>query len=541
MPLIVQGFNEYGQILLQPDEVQDLETISDPTLDLWPFEQTAVCLATTLFLKYDGTVHAVGRNQRGELGQGNTNDIPPGKRVPRPVQGFGGEHIVHISAGSAHCAAVSSAGHLFTWGQNNYGQCGIVAPPPAVVTTATRCNTSALAEALVSVVACGDNHTVAVTRKGVAVSFGHNDCGQLGIGFAGQPFPPRYVNTPIAIRPFYSNHRWELAKTVAGEVILDTFYKCACGKEGGPRVGSTGIYPAIPGTQGQAAALDFDEGCSNTFISGCSAGRKFTLLVTNIGTVFAMGTNADDELGIGIGQWEYTPRELGAELFNNEPVAAVSCGTKHSMAITRDTGKLFSWGRGNLQPHLFNHALARFVRISAGLRSFALDDNGNVYEVDGEDATWETADNSLERVCDKVSALSSGCTGRHFVWITGIAPVTPGFDTTNVHLVLAKAKYKAALVYYRQLSSLNSQSLKESALTVVRDTAFIEVQRARDRVNELLVQHGFPEQQVQPLQVESTGGGGALAKKKRFIGNAQWDGSGGGAGESLSANFKFKF
>lgn len=38
--------------------------------------------------------------------------------------GLGGDTIVSVSAGHTHCAAVSVAGTLYTWGQNTGGGAG---------------------------------------------------------------------------------------------------------------------------------------------------------------------------------------------------------------------------------------------------------------------------------------------------------------------------------------------------------------------------------------------------------------------------------
>ncbi|XP_013867633.1 probable E3 ubiquitin-protein ligase HERC3 [Austrofundulus limnaeus] len=86
----------------------------------------------------------------------------------------------------------------------------------------------------------------------------------------------------------------------------------------------------------------------------------------------------------------YTPRML--EVFANIPVAQVSCGSQHSVALTRD-GQVYTWGldsRGQLglgrrncgagsPQHLQSLSSVPVVRIAAGgERSFALSVSGGV-------------------------------------------------------------------------------------------------------------------------------------------------------------------
>ena len=63
------------------------------------------------------------------------------------------------------------------------GQCGTGAAGDNVLAPA-RCVLGALADVAVRVtaVACGDRHMVAVTAAGRVITFGRNDCGQLGTG-----------------------------------------------------------------------------------------------------------------------------------------------------------------------------------------------------------------------------------------------------------------------------------------------------------------------------------------------------------------------
>lgn len=39
-----------------------------------------------------------------------------------------GRVVVRVAAGGFHCGAVSEQGHVYTWGENTGGQCGLTEP-----------------------------------------------------------------------------------------------------------------------------------------------------------------------------------------------------------------------------------------------------------------------------------------------------------------------------------------------------------------------------------------------------------------------------
>jgi alpha-tubulin suppressor-like RCC1 family protein len=68
-------------------------------------------------------VYTMGSNQDGKLGLGRT-DIEE-SNVPCLVESLSGEHVVDVSAGSSHTAAVTSEGLGYSWGQSECGALGL--------------------------------------------------------------------------------------------------------------------------------------------------------------------------------------------------------------------------------------------------------------------------------------------------------------------------------------------------------------------------------------------------------------------------------
>ena len=118
-------------------------------------------------------VYAWGSNIGGQLGNGTTT----GSSVAVAVRGFSGDNVVAIAGGFYHDVALTDAGAVYAWGNNNYGQMGTGATgsfTPVVVTGLSGVN--------VSSVATGMYHSLAVANSGAVYAWGDNRYGQLGTG-----------------------------------------------------------------------------------------------------------------------------------------------------------------------------------------------------------------------------------------------------------------------------------------------------------------------------------------------------------------------
>jgi len=388
--LVFIGNNRLGACIF-PD-AGNIITVPKPAPRGWLSDgkhplKTAAGYEFTLLLADDNLLFAVGNNLNGQLGRGHSNNDDPDNRVPRPVTGFGLERITLVTAGYGHCAAVTEDGHLFMWGRNGSGQCG-TGTAGGNVLAATRCDSGALADVRVVFVACGGFHTVALTSDGGVIAFGHNYKGQLGTdNNIGQSTPVRLASAALA-----------------------------------------GVR-----------------------IVGCAAGLNFTQLVSKDGRVFATGQNRYGQLGTGNTTDVNTPTVIKATHFGDAPVAAVACGGNHTMAITRDKGKLYCWGEGGYGATGLGHtdnattpqrvvgALAdvRVVRVAAGfMHSCTLVQDGTVYAFGDcpgiPKAGWQGTPQPLQQGAlagdITVRALSTGCKAVHAAFITGKPPTEPGFE-----------------------------------------------------------------------------------------------------------------
>src|SRR5258708_17621739 len=87
----------------------------------------AVAHVHTLTVDGFGHVWAVGGNESGQLGNGSTNGYNPNTTISE-VLGPGSvgvlSNIVSVAGGIRQSLALDSGGHVWSWGDNTYGQLG---------------------------------------------------------------------------------------------------------------------------------------------------------------------------------------------------------------------------------------------------------------------------------------------------------------------------------------------------------------------------------------------------------------------------------
>ncbi len=109
----------------------------------------------SLALSKSGLVWTWGKGDYFRLGHGADQHV----RKPSVVECLRGKKIVHVAVGALHCLAVTDAGQVYAWGDNDHGQQGnattAVNRKPALV--------HGLEGSRISKVACGSSHSVAWT------------------------------------------------------------------------------------------------------------------------------------------------------------------------------------------------------------------------------------------------------------------------------------------------------------------------------------------------------------------------------------------
>ena len=121
-----------------------------------------------MFIKTDASLWGIGRNHRGQLGNGSTGQqMKPVEIVDREV--------IHVEVATDHTLFIKIDGSLWGMGSNEFGQLG---PNADLV----QVEPIKIFETGVSSVSAGEGFSFVLMKDGELRSFGRNNFGQLGDG-----------------------------------------------------------------------------------------------------------------------------------------------------------------------------------------------------------------------------------------------------------------------------------------------------------------------------------------------------------------------
>jgi alpha-tubulin suppressor-like RCC1 family protein len=181
------GYNNKGQLGVGNTDDKNIPTLIENIYNINSYINSKILNITqisaggyhNLFLTDDGHVYSCGYNKKGQLGLGNTDD----KNIPTPILFFNNNHeitIIEISAGGHHSLFLTDDGYVYSCGRNHKGQLGLGntddknIPTPILFFNNNH-------EITIIEISAGRYHSLFLTDDGYVYSCGYNLFGQLGV------------------------------------------------------------------------------------------------------------------------------------------------------------------------------------------------------------------------------------------------------------------------------------------------------------------------------------------------------------------------
>ncbi|XP_046991008.1 RCC1 and BTB domain-containing protein 1-like isoform X1 [Schistocerca americana] len=278
-----------------------------------------------LIVTEDDNVYALGSNSAGCLGL----ECHDSTLFPKKVKALCHKRVEGFAYGSGpHVLAYTADGLVFSWGHNGYCEVGDG-------TSCQRLKPTVIDMALegkhVVAVAAGSHHSLTLTDDGEIYAWGHNNCGQVGSALSSNQSAPRKVNSVIGGKKCVSiacGQTSSMAVTENGEVY-------AWGYNG---VGQLGIG----NTSNQQTPVRVKGILCSVVITKVECGYSHTLALSDMGQLFAWGSNGYGQLGTGTKSNCNSPVQIAQDIGRIVDIAA-SHYSQISAAMTQNS-TVYMWG-----------------------------------------------------------------------------------------------------------------------------------------------------------------------------------------------------
>jgi alpha-tubulin suppressor-like RCC1 family protein len=284
------GLNQYGT--LGNNTVSSSNPIISPISIFPQFTNNVIgmCLGWKhgMLMDNNGYIYTWGTNEAGigQIGNGSTT----ASVIYNPVRINGGAigrntSMWAVTCGYEHSVALSTAGVVYAWGRNDYGQVG----DNTVTNRGSPIQVGGLfADVFIVSVAAGQHHTVAMANDGQIYTWGYNINGQIGDGTQSNRMLPVRLRGSIAgvvMKSITAGYDFSACVEMYGSV-----YTWGSNAKGQIGINSTASVITAP------IRVNVP-----TTVSTIAAGGGYIIALADNGTIYGWGDAQRGELGNGVG------------------------------------------------------------------------------------------------------------------------------------------------------------------------------------------------------------------------------------------------
>ena len=299
------------------------------------------------------------------------------------------DSIQLISLGSQHSLCLSNKGKLYSFGWNNYYQCGKYMKNQIYTNNNNNLKNMQIEKneniyeikigKKINDISAGEDHSLILTEDGKIYGFGLNNNGQL----------------------CYDPNKH---KTIKKPSLIKSFRKCVT-----TNIQCTNNISFILNNKGESFICPWEDKQKHMHyipfklffpykpkISTISCGDNFSIFLSEKGNVYSMGSyNKYGQLGLGDTNIQLSPKIIPFFRNNKIKITQISCGYCHVIALS-EKGNAYSWGFGgegqlglgddiymSFTPKLikfFKEKEIMIVQVSSGFHSsYFLEEKNNIY------------------------------------------------------------------------------------------------------------------------------------------------------------------
>ncbi|KAK1319876.1 Protein Brevis radix-like 4 [Acorus calamus] len=283
-----------------------------------------------------GEIFSWGQESGGRLGHGVDADVSH----PKLIDALANMNVEFVACGENHTCAVTLTGDLYTWGDGTYNF-GLLGHTNEISHWVPKRVAGPLEGLHVSSISCGPWHTAVVTSSGQLFTFGDGTFGVLGHGDCKSVLIPREVESLRGLRTIRAACGvWHTAAVVEVMVGTSSSSNCSSGK----------LFTWGDGDKGRLGHGDKEPRLLPTCVplidpNFCqvACGHSLTVALTTSGHVYTMGSTVYGQLGNHHADGKLPVRVEGK--LSKNFVEEIACGAYHVAVLTSRT-EVYTWGKG---------------------------------------------------------------------------------------------------------------------------------------------------------------------------------------------------